>query len=245
MREIWVLSDFLLLNYSSHDLHFSTRQNIKPEEFLGRKSNFSLRGLSRYLTPNMALQNIILTSFVFLFKLKNYVFELNDSASVSHDFGSRKIFLLLNDSSHDSHFSACQNIETLDGIQKISNFSLHGFSRYSIPNMALQKIILTYFDFLSWTTTLFSLLGLLRYSTIWVFYDFFTPKRFEPRCPFSYTSKYGTWRIFRRKIKFFSPRVFQIFDSKHGSPENYSDFFCFLFFFFFFFPIEGYAFSAP
>ena len=44
-----------------------------------------------------------------------------------------------------------------------------------------------------------------------------------------------------KKIKFFSPRVFQIFDSKHGSPENYSDFFCFLFFFF---PIEGYAFSA-
>ena len=60
-------------------------------------------------------------------------------------FGSQKIFLLLNDSSHDPHFSACQNIETLDWIQKISNFSL--------------------------------------------------------------------------------PRVFQIFDSKHGSPEDYSDFF--------------------
>ena len=82
-----------------------------------------------------------------IIKLKNYVFELNDSASVSHDFGSRKIFLLLNDSSHDPHFSACQNIETLDGIQKISNFSLHGFSRYSTPNMALQKIILTSFLF--------------------------------------------------------------------------------------------------
>ena len=80
----------------------------------------------------------------FFFKLNNYVVQLIGSSSVSHDFGSRKIFLLLNDSSHDSHFSACQNIETLDGIQKISNFSLHGFSRYSTPNMALQKIILTF-----------------------------------------------------------------------------------------------------
>ena len=55
--------------------------------------------------------------------------------------------------------------------------------------------------------------------------DFFSPKLFKPRRPFFYTSKYGTWRLFRKKIKFFSPQVFQIFDSKHGSPENYSDFF--------------------
>ena len=80
-----------------------------------------------------------------LVKLKNYVFELYGFTSVSHDFGSRKIFLLLNDSSHDPHFSACQNIETLDQTQKISNFSLHRFSRYLTPNMALQKIILTSF----------------------------------------------------------------------------------------------------
>ena len=80
---------------------------------------------------------------------------------------------------------------------------------------------------LSWTTTLFSFLGLLRYRTIWVLCDFFTLKRFEPRNPFFYTSIYGTWKFFRKKIKFFSSRVFQIFDSKHGSPENYSDFFCF------------------
>ena len=80
-----------------------------------------------------------------MYKLKNYVFELNGVTSVTARFGSRKIFLLLNDSSHDPHFSACQNIETLDGIQKISNFSLHRFSRYLTPNMALQKIILTSF----------------------------------------------------------------------------------------------------
>ena len=73
---------------------------------------------------------------------------------------------------------------------------------------------------------------LLRYRTIWVTKYFLTPKRFEPRLPFSYTSKYGTSGIFRKKIKFFSPRVFQIFDSKHGSPDNYSDFF-FVFFCFF------------
>ena len=84
------------------------------------------------------------------------------STSVLARHGSRKIFLLLNDSSHDPQFSTSQNMETS--------------------------------------------------------------------------------RIFRKKIKSFSLRVSQIFDSKHGSPENYSDFFCF--FFFFFFPIEGYAFSA-
>ena len=82
--------------------------------------------------------------FVF-FKLNNYVVQLFGSASVTARFGSFAIFLLLNDSSHDPHFSACQNIETLDRIQKISNFFLSRFSRYSTPNMALQKIILTSF----------------------------------------------------------------------------------------------------
>ena len=82
-----------------------------------------------------------------LFMLNNYVVQHIGSASVTARFGSFAIFLLLNDSSHDPHFSACQNIETLDGIQKISNFSFHGFSRYSTPNMALQKIILTFFVF--------------------------------------------------------------------------------------------------
>ena len=33
-----------------------------------------------------------------------------------------------------------------------------------------------------------------------------------------------------KKIKFLSPQVFQIFDFKHGSAENYSDFFFFCFF---------------
>ena len=79
--------------------------------------------------------------------LNNYVVQLLTFTSVLARHGSRKIFLLLNDSSHDPHFSAFQNIETLDGIQKISNFSLRRFSRYSTPNMALQKIIPTFFVF--------------------------------------------------------------------------------------------------
>ena len=39
--------------------------------------------------------------------------------------------------------------------------------------------------------------------------DFFSQKLFESRLLFFYTSKYGTWRFFRKKIKFFSSRVFQ------------------------------------
>ena len=62
-----------------------------------------------------------------------------------HDLGHERFFLFLNDSCHDPHFSACQNIETLNETQQISNFSLHGFSRYLTPNMALQIIILTSF----------------------------------------------------------------------------------------------------
>ena len=108
---------FLLLNDSSHDPHFSAFQNIETLDRIQKISNFSFHRFSRYLTPSMAHQKIILTSF-FLFKLKNYVFEHNGFTPVPHDFGSQKIFLLLNDSSHDPHFSACQNIETLDGIQK-------------------------------------------------------------------------------------------------------------------------------
>ena len=84
---------------------------------------------------------------VWIIKLKNYVFELYGFASVPHDLGHERFFLLLNDASHDPHFSACQNIETLDRIQKISNFSLYRFSRYLTPNMALQIIILTFFFF--------------------------------------------------------------------------------------------------
>ena len=80
-------------------------------------------------------------------KLNNYVVQLHDFTSVPVRRGSRKIFLLLNDSSHDHHFLACQNIETLDGTKKISNFFLHRFSRYLTSNKALQKIILTSFFF--------------------------------------------------------------------------------------------------
>ena len=118
---------FLLLNDSSHDPHFSACQNIETLDGIQKISNFSLHRFSRYLTPNMALQNIILTSF--FFKLKNYVFELYGFTSIPLRFGSRKIFSLLNDLSHDPHFLICQNIETLDRTQKISNFSLHRFSR--------------------------------------------------------------------------------------------------------------------
>ena len=59
---------FLLLNDMSHDAHFSTRQNISPRKFLEKILNFSLHGFFIYLTPNMALQKIIPTSF-FLFLL--------------------------------------------------------------------------------------------------------------------------------------------------------------------------------
>ena len=176
---------------------------MKPGESLEKKSNFALHGFSRYLTSNMALQKIILTSFFyaeqlrcsaywvcfddrtiwvfcdfftpkrfeprpsffimskyrnsrpdsknfkffsppvfqiidskhgspedysdFFFMLNNYVVQHIGSASMTARFGSFAIFLLLNDSSHDPHFSACQNIETLDGIQKISNFPSAGF----------------------------------------------------------------------------------------------------------------------
>ena len=71
--------------------------------------------------------------------------------------------------------------------------------------------------------------------TIRVSNDFLTPKRFDPRLPF-FNISIKIWKqFFPIKIKFSSSLVFEIFDSKHGSPENYSDFL------FFSFPIEGYA----
>ena len=82
-----------------------------------------------------------------IFKLNNYVVQLHDFTSVPSKLGSRKIFLLLNDSSHDYHFSTCQNMKPGESKEKKSNFSLHGFSRYLTPNMALQTIILTFFVF--------------------------------------------------------------------------------------------------
>ena len=153
-----------------------------------------------------------------LFMLNNYVVQHIGSASMTARFGSFAIFLLLNDSGHDPHFSACQNIETLDGIQKISNFSLYRFSRYSTPNMALQKIILT--SFVKLKNYVFELNGFasvpLRFGSRKIFLllnDFFS------------MSKYRNSRPYSKNFKIFSPQVFQIFDSKHGTPENYSDFF--------------------
>ena len=52
---------------------------MEPEDFLEKKSNFSLHGFSRYLTPNMALQKIILTSFFFFFfffPVEGYAFSV-------------------------------------------------------------------------------------------------------------------------------------------------------------------------
>ena len=77
--------------------------------------------------------------------LNNYVVQHIGSASMTARFGSFAIFLLLNDLSHDTHFSTLQNVEPEEFLEKISNFFLDGFSRYSTPNMALQKIILTSF----------------------------------------------------------------------------------------------------
>ena len=87
-------------------------------------------------------------SFIII-KLNNYVVQLIGSSSVQHDLGLLRFFLLLNDSSHDAHISTRQNMEPKEFLEKKSNFSLHGFSRYSTPNMALQKIILTSFVFSS------------------------------------------------------------------------------------------------
>ena len=84
---------------------------------------------------------------IIIIKLNNYVVQLIGVTSVLLRRGSFTIFLLLNDSSHDAHFSTRQNMQPEDFLEKTSNFSLHGFSRYSTPNMALQKIILTSFVF--------------------------------------------------------------------------------------------------
>ena len=134
----------LLLNDSSHEPHFSACQNMKPQDGTQKISNFFLHRFSRYSTLNMALQKIILTSFLFFLKiLLCNIF--NGSTSVLTRHGSRKIFLLLNDSSHDPHFFTRQNMAPENFLEEKSNFSLHEFSRYLTPNMVLQKIILTSF----------------------------------------------------------------------------------------------------
>ena len=53
----------------------------------------------------------ILSVCVSLIKLNNYVVQLITSTSDEARFGSQKIFLLLNDSSNDSHFSTRQNMK--------------------------------------------------------------------------------------------------------------------------------------
>ena len=53
-----------------------------------------------------------------IIKLNNYVVQLIGSSSVQHDFGSFAIFLLLNDLSHDAHFSTRQNMEPEEFLEK-------------------------------------------------------------------------------------------------------------------------------
>ena len=77
---------FLLLNDMSHDAHFSTRQNVEPEESLEKKSNFSRHRFSRYSTSNMALQKIILTSFVFPFTFSSSSSRSRAMRSPRHNF---------------------------------------------------------------------------------------------------------------------------------------------------------------
>ena len=69
----------------------------------------------------------------------------NDFALVTERNRVEMIFLLLNHLSHDTHFSKRKNMDIFQGLKKFKIFSLHRFSWYSIPNMALQKIILTSF----------------------------------------------------------------------------------------------------
>ena len=76
--------------------------------------------------------------------LNNYVVQHIGVASVLLRHGSFTIFFLLKDMSHDVHFSTRQNMEPEESLEKKSNFFLHRFSRYSTPNMALRKIILTF-----------------------------------------------------------------------------------------------------
>ena len=118
---------------------------MKPGESLQKKSNFSLHGFFRYLTSNMALQKIILTSFVEDIAIHSNIFI--GVTSVLSRLESFTIFSLLTDSSHGTHFSTRQNMKPDDVLEKNSNFSLYGFSRYLTPNMALQKIILTFIFF--------------------------------------------------------------------------------------------------
>ena len=56
---------------------------MEPHVFLEKKSNFSHHGFSRYLTPNMALQTIILTSFFFFFSFSSRSRAMRSS---SHNF---------------------------------------------------------------------------------------------------------------------------------------------------------------
>ena len=68
---------------------------------------------SLQIVPSMANFIVMQCKCKRLLNLNNYVVEILDSTSVLARLGSRTIFLLLNDLSHDTHFLACQNMETL------------------------------------------------------------------------------------------------------------------------------------
>ena len=90
------------------------------------------------------------TTQVMLIKLNNYVVQLIRFTSVLARHGSRKIFLLLNNSSHDAHFSTCQNMETEDFLEKKSNFLSTGFPDIWLQTWLSRKLfwLLFFFFFL-------------------------------------------------------------------------------------------------
>ena len=135
---------FLLLNHLSHDTHFSTRQNMETFQLPQKNQIFLFFSSLIFDSKHGFPENY---SDFFLKSQQLRCWDFLEVASELARFGSGTIFLLLNDLSHDSHFSTCQNMETFQWPQKNSNFSLHRFSRYLTPNMAFQTIILTFLVF--------------------------------------------------------------------------------------------------
>ena len=81
---IRVLMIFFLRNYSSHDVHFSTRQNMEPEDFLEKKQIFLFTGfwdiriqtwLSRKLFW-LFLFFVFCFLFFFFFPIEGYAFSV-------------------------------------------------------------------------------------------------------------------------------------------------------------------------
>ena len=82
------LNDFFSLKFSKPRRPFFYTSKYGIWGFFGKKSNFSIHGFLRYLTPNMALQKIILTSFFFSF----FSSSSRSRAMRSPHYNSSKIF---------------------------------------------------------------------------------------------------------------------------------------------------------